>query len=67
VSYENKDHLVPSDAKTTTLRPRYVGAMHRANSAGVTGHGSWLKRLWNHLTRRGQFSVAFLQFRGGRP
>jgi hypothetical protein len=54
---------VPSDGKTNTLRPRYVSAMHRADSAGVTGQ---LKRLWDHLTRRRQFSVAFLHFRGDR-
>ena len=65
VSYAIKDP-VPSDGKTTTLRPRYVGAMHRADSARVTGHVPWLKRLWDHLTRRRQFSVAFLHFRGGR-
>ena len=65
VSYESKD-LVPSDGKTTALRPRYVGAMHRADSAGVTGHVAWFKRLWNHVTRRRQFSVAFLHFSGGR-
>ena len=65
VSYEIKDP-VPSDGKANTLRPRYVGAMHRANGAGVTGHAAWLKRLWDHLTRRRQFSVAFLHFRGGR-
>jgi hypothetical protein len=46
-----KDDLTPSDGKTTTLRTRYVGAMHRADSA------AWLKRL------RRQFSVAFLHFR----
>jgi hypothetical protein len=65
VSYETKDP-VPSDGKTNTLRPRYVGAMHRAYSAGVTGHVAWLKRLWDQLTRRRQFSVAFLHFRGDR-
>ena len=66
VSYEIKDDLAPSVGKTTKLRPRYVGAMHRADSAGLTGHVAWLKRLWDHLTRRRQFSVAFLHFRGGR-
>ena len=65
VSYEIKDP-VPSDGKTNTLRPRYVGTMHRADSAGVTGHVAWFKRLWDHLTRRRQFSVAFLHFTGGR-
>jgi hypothetical protein len=65
VSYENKDHLVPFDGKTTTLRPSYVGAMHRAYSARVAGHVSWLKRLWDHLTRR-HMSIAFLHFGGGR-
>jgi hypothetical protein len=48
------------------LRPRYVGAMHRADSAGMTGHVAWLKRLWDHVTRRRQLSVAFLHFTGGR-
>ena len=66
VSDENKDHLVPSDRKTTTLRRSYVGAMRRDVSAGVTHHLSWLKRLWDHLTRPHQFSVAFLHFRGSR-
>ena len=51
---------VPSDGKTNTLRPRNVGVMHRAHSAGVTGHVAWFKRL------RRQFSVAFLHFRGDR-
>ena len=54
------------DGKINTLRPRYVGAMHRADSAGMTGHVAWLKRLWDHVTRRRQFSVAFLHFTGGR-
>jgi hypothetical protein len=65
VSYESKDP-VPSDGKTTTVRPRYVGAVHRTDRAGVTGHGAWFKRLWYHLTRRHQFSVASLHFSGGR-
>jgi hypothetical protein len=62
VSYEIKDDLVPSDGKTTTLRPRYVGAMHRADSARVKGHVAWLKRLWDHLTRRRQSSIALFAF-----
>jgi hypothetical protein len=65
VSYEIKDP-VPSDGKTNTLRPRYVGVMHRAGSAGVNGHVAWFKRLWDHLTRRRQFSVAFLHLKGDR-
>jgi hypothetical protein len=65
VSHEIK-YLAPSGGNTVTLRPRHVGAMHRADSAGVTGHVAWLKRLWDHLTMRRQFSVAFLHFRGGR-
>ena len=65
VSQEVKD-LAPSDGKTIKLRPRHVGAMHRADSAGVKGHVTWLRRLWDHLTRPRQFSVAFLHFRGGR-
>jgi hypothetical protein len=65
VSHEVKD-LAASDRKTTTWRPRYVGAMHRADSARVTGHVAWLKRLWDHLTGRRQMSLAFLHFKGGR-
>jgi hypothetical protein len=65
VSHEIKD-LAHSDRKTTTLRPRYVGAMHRAEGARMTGHVAWLKRFWDHLTRRRQMSIAFLHFRGGR-
>ena len=57
-----KDDLVPSDGKTPTLRPRYVGTMHRADSAGVKGHVAWLKRLWDHLTRRRQSSIALFAF-----
>jgi hypothetical protein len=63
VSHEMKD-LASSDRKTSTLRPRYAGATHR--SVGVTGHVAWLKRLWDHLTRPRQLSIAFLHFRGGR-
>ena len=57
-----KDDLDPSDGKTPTLRPRYVGTMHRADSAGVKGHVAWLKRLWDHLTRRRQSSIALFAF-----
>lgn len=56
VSHEVKD-LVPSDRKTTTLRPRYVRTMHRADSSGVTGH-AWFKRLWDHLVGRRRSSIA---------
>ena len=66
VSYEIKNDLAPSDAKNSTLRPRYVGALHRAGSARVTGHVAWLKRLWGHLTRPRHLRVAFLHFRAGR-
>jgi hypothetical protein len=58
--------LTPSDRKTTALRPHTPGAMHRPASAGVTGHVTWLKRLWRQLTRPRQFSIASLLFRGGR-
>ncbi len=58
-SYEAKDDLVPSDGeKTTPQRPRYVGAVHRAHSAGVT----WLKRLWDHLVGRRRSSIALFAF-----
>jgi hypothetical protein len=66
VSDEIKNDLAPSGAKTTTLRPHHVSAMHRADRARVTGHMAWLKRLWGRLTRPRQFSVAFLHVRGGR-
>ena len=56
-----EDH---ADAKTTALPARHLAAMHRAGVA--TGHGSWFKRLWDHLTSRRQFRVAFLHLQGGR-
>jgi hypothetical protein len=59
VSYEIKH---PSDGKTNTLRPRNIGAIDRANSAGVTGHVAWFNRLWDHLTRRHQSSIALFGF-----
>ena len=51
-------NLVPSDRKTTTLRPRYVRSMHRADRRGVTGHVAWFKRLWDHLAGRRRSSLA---------
>lgn len=63
LSYEIKDGLVPSDRKT---RPRNAGAKHRAYIAGATAHVAWFKRLWAHLTRRPQLTVAFLHLREGR-
>jgi len=57
VSHEVKD-LAPSDRKTTTLRPRYVGSMQRADSRRVTGHVAWFKRLWDHLVGRRRSSIA---------
>ncbi len=62
--HETKD-LPPAGRKTTILH-RYVGTMYHTDRAGVTIHVSWLKRLWDHLTRRRQFSIAFLHFKGGR-
>ena len=59
-----KDDLVPLDEKAATLHPRNVSAMHRAYRA--TTHVAWFKRLWNHLTRRPQFTVAILHLSGGR-
>jgi hypothetical protein len=61
LSHEIKD-LVPSDGKTTTLRPRHVGSMHRADSAGVTGRVAWFKRLWDHLVGRRRSSIALFAF-----
>jgi hypothetical protein len=66
VSYETKNDLAPSDGKTSTLRRGNVGGMHRAYSAGASRPLVWLKRLWVHLTRRPQFNLALLHFRGGR-
>ena len=63
---EAKDDLVPSDGKTSTLRRGNVSGMHRAYSARATTPVAWLKRLWDHLTRRPQFNVALLHVRGGR-
>jgi hypothetical protein len=65
VSYPTKEPVL-SNGKTATLRPHYMGATHRAVRTGVTGHVPWLKRFWDHLTRRRQFSIAYLHFRGGR-
>ena len=65
VSNETKD-LARADRRTTALPARHIDVMHRAKGVRVTGHVSWLKRLWDHLTRRRQFSIAFLHFRGGR-
>jgi hypothetical protein len=59
VSNEIKNDPAPSDGKTSTLRPRHVGAVHRA-------HVPWLKRLWADLTRPRKFRVAFLHFRTRR-
>ena len=59
VRSEIKNDLAASDGKTSTLRQRHAGAMHRA-------HVPWLKRLWVQLTRPRQFRVAFLHFRTRR-
>jgi hypothetical protein len=66
VNYETKNDLVPSDGKTSTLHRANVGGTHRAYSAGTTRPVAWLKRLWDHLTRRPQFRVALLHLGGGR-
>jgi hypothetical protein len=58
VSHETKDP-VPSEGKTNTLRPRTVGAMHRAHSAGLV---AWLKQLWGHLNSRKRSSIALFEF-----
>jgi len=65
VSYPIKEPVL-SNGMTTTLRPRYMGAAHRADRAAVTGYVTWLKRVWRQLTRPRQFSIASLHFRGGR-
>jgi len=62
VSHEIKDDRVTSGGKTTTSRRRSVGAMHRADKTGVSGHMAWLKRLWNQLAGRRQSSIALFAF-----
>jgi hypothetical protein len=54
LSHEAK-YLVPSDRKTTTLRPRYG---RYANNRGVTGRVAWFKRLWDHVVGRRRSSIA---------
>jgi hypothetical protein len=66
VSYETKNDLVPSNGKTSPLPRANAGGMHGAYNAGATRPAAWLKRLWDHLTRRPQFRVASLHLRGGR-
>jgi hypothetical protein len=61
VSHETKGG-VPSDGRTATLRPRYVSSMHRADSARVTGHVAWFKRLWDHLVGRRRSNIALFAF-----
>jgi hypothetical protein len=56
----------PTAARKTTALHRNVRAMYHTDRVSLTIHVSWLKRLWHHLTRPHQFSVAFLQFKGGR-
>jgi hypothetical protein len=55
-----------ADGTPTVLPARHIGAMHRAKSVGAGGHVSWLKRLWDHLSRPRHFRIAFLHFPGGR-
>jgi hypothetical protein len=50
----------------TALSARHIGTMHRAKSVGAAGHVSWLKRLWDRLSRPRHFRIAFLHFSGGR-
>ncbi len=57
VSRDVKD-LVPSDRKTTTLRPRYVRSAHRTDRRGMTGHMASFKRFWDHLVGRRRSSIA---------
>jgi hypothetical protein len=64
-SYEIKDPA-HSGAKTTTLRLRSAGAMHRAHKMRVVSPLAWLKRQLDHLVRRRQFSIAVLTFQGSR-
>lgn len=59
-------NLARADGMPTVLPARHIGAMHRANSVGAAGHVSWLKRLWDHISRPRHFRIAFLHFPGGR-
>lgn len=64
VSHESKD-LSRSDGRASASRSRRYVSFVRRERSRVTGV-SWLKRLWDHLTRGRQFSVAVLHFGGGR-
>jgi hypothetical protein len=65
VNYEIKDDVARPEEKTTTVRPRYAGATQRVDRPRGAGRVSWLKRLWDQLTKRRQFRFAVLHFRGG--
>lgn len=68
-SASNADHMsndLPPSAKTTTALHHYTRAMYHTDRVRVTNHWTWLKRMWSYLTKRRQFSVAFLLFHGGR-
>jgi len=62
-SLEVKDEPALSNAKTSTLRMRNVGATHRAYTSGASG---WFKRLWARLTRGPQLTLAVLHIGAGR-
>lgn len=59
-------NLARADGMPTALPARHVGTTHRAKNVGAAGHVSWLKRLWDNLSRPRHFRIAFLHFPGGR-
>jgi hypothetical protein len=61
-SSETKEDLAPSGGKTTTSRPRSVGATHRADKMGVAGQLAWLKRQLDHLVGRRRSSIVLFAF-----
>lgn len=66
VPHEIKDIPASAAKKPTALRRSVSATYHHADKAGVTNPVSWFKRLWDHLTKRRQFSVAFLHVKGRR-
>ena len=64
MSYENMDLVLRW--KDYHSAPTLCGRYASRQQCGSDGPCGMVKRLWNHLTRRHQFSVAFLHFSGGR-
>ena len=55
----NREIIARSDEKTTMLGQNTA---RRAVKTGMTGHVSWLKRLWSHLVGRRQSRITLFTF-----